>query len=573
MTRLTIIGALAAVLALPCAASGQDLARKVLELKEPADKAVAIIRARKTGLSAEDVLTLVTREQHDDTAALALGMYLEGGKFESPGMATCVAAHSKRKTDQGKAATMAAVSRHRDGIVGNLTKNRSTEATRLAAQILATAAFIDPGAVKVEAIAPLLEHRDPRTLEWAILAAAHARAKGAAEAIDALTVKTPAVLAVRQFYRARIGQPLDAKAVNDALNARIRIDRRFTKISPLMSNYDVSADTLRYAIMAAGEAKSLDRIAKLAQLLTHPDQRVQIEAARALGRMDSEQALDPLHAQLKRKAGWPTRVAVWEAIGRIASPRSVEPLIASLGAEDGRFRRDANYALASIAGKQMAKSPEGWKRWHKQAADLNRDPKRAADFRTETSVGEMHVDALASFYSASVVSTRFAFVIDTSKSMKGDKIAELLDNLRMTLDSLPKQVRFNLVNFGGEVTVLAPGKLIAAGFSKQVKHQLEYLKLTLGTRTYDAMEAGMLLPEADTILYLSDGAPVGGQWGKWETIGPAMRVFNRDRHVAVDTILYGGKGKGKAMGAVANENAGTNTRSDAQPELVELEFD
>lgn len=573
MTRFTIIGALAAVFALPSAASAQDLAKKVLQLEKPADKAVAIIRARKTGLTGENVLVLVTRETHDDTAALALGMYLEGGKFESPGMAVCVAAHAKRKSDQGKAATMAAISKHRDGIVGDLTKKRSTEAARLAAQVLATAAFIESDAVKPEAIAPLLEQRDARTLEWAILAAAYARAKGAAEAIDALTVKTPAVLAARQFYRARIDQPLDADAIEAGLNARLKIDRRFTKVSPLMSNYDVSADALRYAIMAAGEAKSLDRVAKLGQLLTHPDQRVQIEAARALGRMDSEQALDPLHAQLKRKAGWPTRVAVWEAIGRIGSPRSVQPLIASLAAEDGRFRRDANYALASIAGKQIAGRPEGWTRWHKQAADLKRDPKRTADFRAETSVGEMHVDALASFYSASVVSTRFAFVIDTSKSMRGEKIAELLDNLRMTLDALPKIVRFNLVNFGGEVTVLAPDKLIAAGFSKQVKHQLEYLELTLGTRTFDAMEAGMLLPEADTILYLSDGAPVAGQWGKWETIGQAMRVFNRDRHVAIDTILYGGKGKGKSMGTVATENAGTNTRSDAHPELVELEFD
>lgn len=573
MGRFLLIGAVAAVFFYPHAAKGQDLAKKVLETKEPAKKAVAIIRARKSVLGTTDVMALVTREQHDETAALALGMYLEGGQFDSPGMAACVAAHSKRKSDGGKAATMAAICKHRDGIVGDLTKKRSAEGVRLAAQILATAAFIDSESVKAESLAPLLEHRDARTLEWAILAAAFARAKGAAEAIDAIDARAPEVTAARQFYRARIGQPLDEKAINQTLGARIRIDRRFTKVTPLMSNYDISADALRYTIMALGEAKSLEHIAKLGELLTHADQRVQIEAARALGLMDSEQSLDALHAQLKGKAGWPTRVAVWDAIGRIGSPSSVQPLIASLAAEDGRFRQDANYALASIAGKQMAKTSGGWTRWRKQAGDLKRDPKRTAAFREKHSVGDMHVDALASFYSASVISTRFAFVIDTSKSMKGEKIDQLLDNLRMTLDELPKIVRFNLVNFGGEVTVLAPGKLIAAGFSKQVQHQLEYFELTLGTRTYDAMEAGMLLPEADTIMYLSDGAPVGGQWGKWSTIGKAMRVFNRDRRVAIQTILYGGGGKAKSMSAIAKENAGNNTRADAAPGLVELEFD
>ena len=45
--------------------------------------------------------------------------------------------------------------------------------------------------------------------------------------------------------------------------------------------------------------------------------------------------------------------------------------------------------------------------------------------------------------------------------MKGEKIADLRQQTELTLDSLPKYVGYNMVDFGGDITVLYPCGLTA----------------------------------------------------------------------------------------------------------------
>jgi len=542
---------------------------QVLRAKDHLSKALVLIKARRGGMDAQEVLLIVAKERDDSIAALALGQYLEGGTFHAGDAAKVVTMASRRRGFEDKVAAMAAISGARSEIVAALLEDGDRDARIITAKTLLAVAFLEPEA-KIEAeLKTLLAERQSEILVPTIHAAALLRLEGLAEAIDAVASRDALVLAARLYYHARIGRAPDAATLSAALKAPVPRDPSFIKTSPLMTSYTLTADTpLRYALRAIGEAKRVDRISDVAEAFAQRDLRVRIDAAHACGAIGDEAALKPLHAALAEEAEWPVRVAIYDAIGSIGSPTSVDALTAALENEKGRFRQDANYALASIAGKQHAQSADGWRKWFAgEGKALQRDPQRTAAFRESTKVGQMHVRSLANFYGARIVSDRVVFVIDTSRSMRGAKITELKENMHQTLGSLGDEFRFNIVNFGGELTFLAPGKLISGRHSERVQQQLDYYKLTLGTRTYDAMEAGMLLPEADTIIYLSDGAPAGGQWQKWQNIQNAFRILNRDRIIAIHTILYGGKNN-KPMTEIALDNAG----QPADPEAMHAEI-
>jgi len=64
-------------------------------------------------------------------------------------------------------------------------------------------------------------------------------------------------------------------------------------------------------------------------------------------------------------------------------------------------------------------------------------------------------------------------------------------------------------------------------------------------------------------VYLSDAAPVAGTFEAWDRIIGVFDLYNRYRPVAINCILYGGKGgkqggKGRAggMGRLAEQNVG-----------------
>ena len=123
---------------------------------------------------------------------------------------------------------------------------------------------------------------------------------------------------------------------------------------------------------------------------------------------------------------------------------------------------------------------------------------------------------------------------------------------------LRRKVYFNIVDFGGYLRVMFPRKLVSAAAASSSAIQLVgYMELTLGTRSYDGIEVGMWLPTTDTIIYLSDGAPVASKMNAWQRIMRGIHLLNRYRPLAVYCVEFNAGGaNAAAMKEIAARNAG-----------------
>ncbi len=583
------------------------VAEGVLSAKTEHDKAAVLIKGRRSGISAQDLIRIAQREKMDSIVSLALGLYLESAKVDAKEAAAIVAVCSKRRSMQGMTAAMVAVNKPALPIVDVLINDRRAGGTsneQLAAAILlmyARATDIGPvryaekkeefvagedpakpeanknknrknrqrklpiGVPKasrpaiIKAIKSLLESKDTLTLERTLAAAAYMRINEVKEQVAALADhQSVEVQAAALLYAAYNKQPLSEDAIKRVFAAVRRADTRYTRLTPLMSSYEVDTSALAYACQALGQAKSNDHLELLHKALANRDLRVKIDAARALANIGSPQSVTHLVAQVKNSE-WPVLIAACDALGALGSKDAIEPLIARLMKEKGRFRLDLTYALGSIAGEVHSKTPEGWQHWWKGAATtFEPDPEKTKAFRAKYRVQDMNIPHLGYFYHLPIYSDRLAFVLDTSASMKGEKIKSLKDNLHSTLTVLRKKVYFNIVDFGGHVAVMFPRKLVsaAAASSSAIQH-VGYMELTLGTRTYDGMEAGIWLPGVDTIIYLSDGAPVASKINSWQRIMRGIHLMNRYRPVAVFCVEFNAGGaNAAAMKEIAARNFG-----------------
>ena len=108
------------------------------------------------------------------------------------------------------------------------------------------------------------------------------------------------------------------------------------------------------------------------------------------------------------------------------------------------------------------------------------------------------------------------FLLDTSGSMKGEKIRQAADALEFCLHSLNPGDRFNLVAFSSELKTFAPRpRQATAGEIERAAQFLENLKADGGTNIHDAlqealgqMESG---PRPGMIVFLTDGLPTVGE--------------------------------------------------------------
>lgn len=571
--------------------------RALFAARTEAAKATALIKLRKS-ITPDLALAIVQNEPSPWIAGMAVGMYLEAGQVDPQAAAVILNTFAQRPGMTGLAATFGATSGQPGPIAEELIRSnargKSAHPKLLAATILATAAKAasEGSPVKVRAagagapgkgkggdkaggkgqpgqgiaaafegpITSLLAESDLDVLEVTVLAAAWLRLESVQETILALDAyRNSGLLGAKLLYMARLGLDVPEEEVREVFATVPKPLSRYTGLSPGLSGYEVRTSGLCYgceALGVLGDEKYLDL---LHTALGNRDLRVQIEAAKALEAIGSPESLPALLEKVESyRTVWPVLVFVLRAVGAIPSRDSIPALIDRLGRETGRFRLDATYALASIAGDQYAGTPQDWRTWW----DENRltfevDPQKTAAFRREFNVQDMRVESLGSFYDLDIYSDRVVFVLDTSMSMRGERINSLKVNLTQTLQTLKPVVAFNVVDFGGLITLMKPGALITAREIPLVIGKVQGLTLTLGTRSYDAMELAMLLPGVDTIIFLSDGAPVAGKFDNWSRIRTAIDVYNRYRPIAIYCLEFSaGRENLAAMEALSEQNYG-----------------
>lgn len=601
------------ILSLWCgSADAQDeWVRKVLAENDPAKKEqIACMSARSA--STQALAAFAKRERHGPVVAAVAGQYFEKGNFDqnTPDLLRLLA---KREDIAAQVLAYAALSPGAPDLIKGFAALDEDADQQIAARLIAAIAAMRRGEAEARKVlkekdaeekddkkeknnkkkkpggAGLLKadysaeleqllnnSKDETALECALLAAGYERAEQLKEAISKhKDHREPAVAMAAQFALASIGAEVDAQAILK------QIERRPLRQKPRPAlSYDPRHTERIYAILAAGEAGLTEAVEPLFKLVNDDDLHTAVAATRALGGIGGEAVVLRLLGMMTDDTLWPVRVAMYDAAGADPHKAAIEPLLERFRAEPGRFRQDALYALLSIvAGQPEGMSGDAFHFWWSQNSESFKvDAQATAVWRAEHRVGEAEVRELAGFYESAVISDRPVFVVDASKSMQGAQIESLKQTLDDVVISFPVQVKFNIVDFGGHVRALAPGGMIPARNSETAMHQFKYeMELTLGTRSYDAIERAMQIPGMDTVHFLSDGAPVGGDQNHWQRIDYAFRLYCMDAPVAIHVIYFpeGGKagkpanaklaGKVQLMADLAMNHAGRFNVSSVAP--------
>lgn len=403
----------------------------------------------------------------------------------------------------------------------------------------------------------------------AIRAAAYAHDESVAAAIESCTTNEPRIAGARLLYAARLERPLPAELLAAAFappprRVGLPVVQGVRGPKEPESNVPDVLDVpgLCPAVEALGLRPDPAHLPLLLGAAAHEDARVRLEAARALRRFDGDE-VKAFMGRWLQTCDWPVVVELADALGEKPDPRSVPALIGRLRHEQGRMRMDLVRALSSIAGSQVAQSADAWAAWWKtNAATFVVDAAASAAYRKRTPVQNVDLIALGFFYSLPIQSDRICYVVDASNSMKGDRIESLRRNLRESVDGLGDPVRYGIVHFGGDLVVLESDGLLQDR-RKGSRHAQE-MPLSGGTRAYDAMERAARIPGVDTLLFLSDGAPVRSRYNAWADILRVLGVVHRYLPLSIHAVNFDPRpANGLAMRKLAACNAGVNADIDA----------
>ncbi len=113
-----------------------------------------------------------------------------------------------------------------------------------------------------------------------------------------------------------------------------------------------------------------------------------------------------------------------------------------------------------------------------------------------------------------VVKKNVAFVLDTSGSMRGDKINQAKETLKFCISALNSGDTFNIVDFSTEVRQFSKQPALAdASHIPAALHYVDKLEAIGGTNINDALLLGLIqtTDAVNMIIFLTDGLPTVGE--------------------------------------------------------------
>ena len=559
---------LSCTIALPAYAQA-DWSAKVINQRDPDKKELIASRhAQKQGVSDETLFRLSERERHGPAVAKAVGQYFEKAT-RVPESFLGLRSVVNRSDIGDKAIVFAAMSPISDDLIKALTASREEIDRQNAARMIATLAYMrytdrqgespvpadqppKPGqannkpawlqADHTEQLKTLLETSKSRvTLECAFLAAGLDRNEALLElAKENMTHRVQEVAFAARYAVAAMGGEIDATLqVADFANA----EKRKAK-GPL--SYDIRQSPLAYLAMAAGEAQMIEAVDPLIAVLGNRDVHAAVAAARALGKIGGDGNSLRLLGAITPETPWPVRLAIYDSVGANPDAAAVPLLLERFEAEPGRLRQDVLYALLSIvADDSVQMTIEGFNSWWQlNGESFDANPDATQEWRQARRVSDVFVPAFSGFYETAVISDNLVFAFDASKSINDQQLDLLKQTLTDLFESLPAEMRFNVIDFGGHVRMLAKGRMVEGKVKERALGRfLQKTELTFGTWIFEAIEMSMDLPDVDTVHFLSDGQPWGSELNSWQRADYATRVRCATLPVAVNVILTPRAGK------------------------------
>ena len=316
-------------------------------------------------------------------------------------------------------------------------------------------------------------------------------------------------------------------------------------------------DRLRTGLRA-GRKKAIEQAAGLHELLVKdPTWRLDLAAMAASNDLEARMLGLSMLLELGAADGvlvaqqslvhraWELRSLSIRYLTRHRDATSVPLLIARYGKEDGRLAVELDEALFVHTGTRCF-TRRDWDRWwqkHKIGFVLP----HADSVRGNAAAGAGSGKTV-SYHDIPVVSSRIAFLVDRSGSMRApigtDRKYTRLDaakeQLTQVVSALPKTTRFNVVVYESAVVPfwkeLQP---CSDELRKEATDRIAQIALGGGTNIFDALEQAFADAEVDTVYLLTDGEPTAGRIVDREQIVDEIVRRNRTRQVVVHCIGLG----------------------------------
>lgn len=227
------------------------------------------------------------------------------------------------------------------------------------------------------------------------------------------------------------------------------------------------------------------------------------------------------------------RRAVVQSLARISRPKSIEALVGLLATATGEVRGDIVRHLTDVSGQQFGLNPRAWAAWWK--AQQGKMPRGASQ---PVSLADA-MPWKSTYYGLPIYAARLVFVLDTSASMSGLRIAAAKRELSSAIANLPEGTYFNVLAFDILVTPWS-AKLMPSSANNKAEAVAWVLSRGLGPQTasYNALEAAFAF-DTESIYFLTDGQPAGGKIDNPALIIGALTGLNQTRRLTINSIGIG----------------------------------
>ena len=254
-----------------------------------------------------------------------------------------------------------------------------------------------------------------------------------------------------------------------------------------------------------------------------------------LGRQGDETSLATLLKLSKLplfESEFALRRSIVQALTNVPEPAAVDALIEILGNLKGEVRGDIARYLTSISGEEFELDANAWAEWWKANREDFDFPPRGQ----RAALARLKPKGTSLYYGMPIYAQRLVFVIDTSGSMRGRRIEAAKRELVNAINALPEGVYFNVLPFNVRVGSWQRKLVVASPENKQ-KAAGFVLQQDLGpaTASYDALEAALEF-DAESIYFLTDGAPHGGKVNQPAEIVDVLTRLNHTRRVTINSI-------------------------------------
>ncbi len=228
------------------------------------------------------------------------------------------------------------------------------------------------------------------------------------------------------------------------------------------------------------------------------------------------------------------RRAVIQALTAVAHSDAVEAMITLLPTIEGEARGDIVEQLALVTGEKLT-SDKQWSDWWKQHRETFVFPKLPPRAPGRPLA---NLDSYSSghYYGLPLYAQRMVFVLDASGSMQGPRLDAAKRELITAIQGIKSRTYFGVLVFNDIVGAWRKDLVEATTANKaDAIHFVQSINAGNHTSSYDALEAAFRF-DAESIYFLSDGAPTSGKIVNPVDIVTAITKQNRARRESIYTL-------------------------------------